>query len=56
MAVQLSTRINKILSSSSTMNKILVSVEWHFFTTSHGKGPADGIRGTVKKLTAEASV
>ena len=23
--------------------------EWHFFTTSRGKGPSDGIGGTVKR-------
>jgi hypothetical protein len=25
-----------------------LSAEWHFFATSHGKGPADGMGGTVK--------
>jgi hypothetical protein len=29
--------------------------EWHFFM-SYGKGPADRIGGTVKKLAAEASL
>jgi hypothetical protein len=24
--------------------------EWHFFATSHGKGPCDGIGGTLKGL------
>jgi hypothetical protein len=24
--------------------------EWHFFATSHGKGPCDGVGGTVKRL------
>ena len=32
-----------------------VQAEWHFYATSHGKGPCDGIGGTVKRLAAEAS-
>lgn len=30
--------------------------EWHFFATSHGKGPCDGLGGTVKRLAARASL
>lgn len=30
--------------------------EWHFFATSHGKGPCDGIGGTVKRLATRASL
>ena len=30
--------------------------EWHFFATSHGKGPCDGVGGTVKRLAAKASL
>ena len=26
-----------------------VGAEWHFFATSHGKGPSDGVGGTVKR-------
>ena len=33
-----------------------VDAEWHFFATSHGKGPCDGIGGTVKRLAARASL
>ena len=33
-----------------------VQAEWHFFATSHGKGPSDGIGGTVKWLAAKASL
>ena len=29
---------------------------WTFFATSHGKSPCDGIGGTVKRLTARASL
>lgn len=30
--------------------------EWHFFATSHGKGPCDGIGGVLKRLAACASL
>src|SRR5258705_10626136 len=30
--------------------------EWNFFATSHGKGPCDGVGGTVKRTTAKASL
>ena len=30
--------------------------EWHFFATSHGKGPWDGLGGTVKRLATKASL
>jgi hypothetical protein len=30
--------------------------EWHFCATSHGKGPANVIEGTVKGLAAKASL
>jgi hypothetical protein len=33
-----------------------IEAEWHFFATSHGKSPCDGIGGTVKRLTARASL
>ncbi|KAJ8029098.1 hypothetical protein HOLleu_28419 [Holothuria leucospilota] len=33
-----------------------LSAEWHFFSTSHGKSPCDGIGGTVKRLVARASL
>ena len=33
-----------------------VEAEWHFFATSHGKSPCDGIGGTVKRLAARASL
>ena len=29
--------------------------EWHFFCHSHGKGPCDGLGGTVKRLATKAS-
>ena len=31
-------------------------LQCNFFTTSHGKGPCDGVGGTVKRLAAKASV
>ena len=33
-----------------------LKAEWHFFATSHGKSPCNGIRGTVKCLLARASL
>ena len=33
-----------------------VQAEWHFYATSHSKGPCDGIGGTVKRLAARASL
>ncbi len=33
-----------------------VQAEWNFFATSHGKGPCDGVGGTVKRLAARASL
>ena len=33
-----------------------LDASWTFFATSHGKSPCDGIGGTVKRLTARASL
>lgn len=33
-----------------------IGAEWHFFPTSHGKGPCDGLGGTLKRLAARASL
>jgi hypothetical protein len=33
-----------------------VEAKWHFSATAHGKGPCDGIGGTVKRLAAKASL
>ena len=33
-----------------------IDAEWHFFATSHGKSPCDGIGGTVKREAARASL
>ena len=33
-----------------------VPAEWHFFATSHGKSPCDGVGGTVKRLVSRASL
>jgi hypothetical protein len=33
-----------------------IDAEWNFFSTSHGKGPCDGVGGTVKRLAAKASL
>jgi hypothetical protein len=33
-----------------------INAEWHFFATSHGKGPCDGVGGTMKHLAARSSL
>ena len=33
-----------------------IPAKWHFFATSHGKGPCDGVGGTVKHEAAKASL
>ncbi|KAJ8666163.1 hypothetical protein QAD02_007825 [Eretmocerus hayati] len=33
-----------------------VVAEWHFFATSHGKGPCDGLAGCIKRTAARASL
>ena len=37
-------------------NDFSIDCVWNFFATSHGKSPCDGIGGTVKRLTATASL
>jgi hypothetical protein len=33
-----------------------INAEWHFFATSHGKGPCDGVAGTTKSLAVRSSL
>ena len=33
-----------------------IEAEWHFFATAHGKGPCDGLGGTVKRKALRASL
>lgn len=33
-----------------------INTEWSFFATAHGKGPCDGIGGTLKRMAARASL
>lgn len=33
-----------------------VKAQWHFFPTSHGKGPVDGIGATIKRTATTASI
>ena len=37
-------------------NKYNIEAEWHFFATSHGKGPCDAIGGTLKRMATRASL
>jgi hypothetical protein len=53
MAVQLNTRMEKNIYHEQDFG---LPAEWHFFTTNHGKGPADRIGGTVERLAAKASL
>lgn len=36
--------------------KYNIDSEWHFFATSHGKGPCDAIGGTLKRMATRASL
>lgn len=38
------------------LNDYGIECEWHFHVTSHGKGPCDGIGGTLKRKAARASL
>ena len=38
------------------MQDFNLEAEWHFFATSHGKGPCDGLGGTIKHEAARASL
>ena len=33
-----------------------IPTEWHFFAASYGKGPLDGIGGTIKREATKASL
>ena len=33
-----------------------IPAEWHFFATAHGKGPCDGVGGTLKRIVARVSL
>lgn len=37
-------------------SKYDIEAEWHFFATSHGKGPCDAIGGTIKRMATRASL
>ena len=37
-------------------NDFGIDAEWHFFATSHGKGPSDGVGGTIKREAAKESL
>lgn len=38
------------------INDFGLKAEWHFFATAHGKGPCDGLAGTIKRHAARASL
>ncbi|KAE8736817.1 hypothetical protein FOCC_FOCC017727, partial [Frankliniella occidentalis] len=37
-------------------NDFGLTAEWHYFATSHGKGPCDGVGGTLKRHAARESL
>ena len=37
-------------------NKYNIEAEWHFFATSHGKGPCGAIGGILKRMATRASL
>ena len=50
------TRIVKTFWIFATITDFEIDAEWHFFATSHGKGPCDGVGGTIKRLAAKTSL
>ena len=57
MVVQGSTKIAKnMLNQSLHLQDFEIESTWSFFATSHDKSPCDGIGGTIKWLTARASL
>ena len=56
-AVQASIKIVKIfLNQCMHFEDFSIKSTWSFFATSHGKSPCDGLGGTIKHLTARASL
>jgi len=51
-----SIKIQKNLNLCHHKSDFGMDAEWHFFATSHGKGPCDGLGGTIKRLAARASL
>ncbi|KAJ8940674.1 hypothetical protein NQ318_017723, partial [Aromia moschata] len=49
-------KILKILLICTTMQLTGIPAQWHFFATAHGKGPCDGIGGTIKRHAPRASL
>ena len=45
---------NKYIAHFLHQLRAFVSIEWHYFATSHGKGVVDGIGGTVKRMVWNA--
>ncbi|ESO02802.1 hypothetical protein HELRODRAFT_174220 [Helobdella robusta] len=45
-----------VISHDDNREDFGLKAEWHFFATSHGKSPCDGIGGTTKRLVARASL
>ena len=48
--------VKNFINPCNHQNDFGVLAEWYFFTTSHGKGPSDGIGGTIKQEATIASL
>ena len=49
VALAISSRINVMGSLDKSSRKHKVQMTWNFSATSHGKGPVDRVRATVKR-------
>ncbi len=49
-------KFEKLHKSLLSSNDFGVLAQWHFFATSHEKGPSDGIGGTIKREATKASL
>lgn len=47
---------NNFINLTYYKNDFDAVAEWHFFATAHGKGPCDGLGGSVKRLATKASL
>ena len=45
---------NKYIAHFLHQLRTFMSIEWHYFATSHGKGVVDGVGGTVKRMVWNA--
>lgn len=56
MAVVDNTKFENFLNLCFHQSDVGVQAEWHYFATSHGKEPPDGIKVTIKREATRASL